>query len=404
MNKIFKSATSAILLSILTILTSCSISSEASRYTNAATDDVEITESSDGVKTIRVKKQPVVRNTGFNGASPKDGEKRRTIKYNVEDGWNEIIVSGNIKVEYTPSATYSPIMVTGYAWLMDYVGVTVVNRQLKIGLKNASALEKKNIRNPITVTLSAPPVNRMELAGVASVKVLGNMNLKQDFSALCSGASGIEFNNIKGAGTISLSTGGASNIHIDNVQCGGLSVESYGASAVTVNQNISTRSALINPSGASTLSVNGICDATELRVSVSGASALSIQKAHGAWIEMEAGGASSGHIRSASSSRLYVAANGTSNVEVDSFDGGTLDVYANGVSSAKVNKISATRVKANVSYQCTVTLCGETNDALFESNNGIINASHLKANRVHVSIIGNDAKITVKGNKIYTSD
>lgn len=404
MNKFFITTASAILLGVLTLLSSCSISSGASRRTGSASDDVEITEEADGVKTIRVKKQPVVRRTTLNEGSTENGGKTVMQTFNVADGWKEITVSSYITVEYTPAANYSPINVICYAWLMDYVYVTVSGGELRIGLKNTKVIENKNLKKPIKVVLSAPPVNSMAASGAGSIKVLGDMNINGNFSVVCSGASGVELRDVKAARDVSFILSGASGVKVNNMTCGAATLEMGGASNITVQKSIKARSVLLNPSGASTLSVNGICEATELRALSTGASTLSIQKADGSWIEMEVGGASTGRIRSATSARLYVDASGASDAEVNHFNGTSLDVRANGVSEVTVDDISATRVIAEVGYNCTAKLSGNAGDAQFTTNNGTINASRLKVNQAYVSLNGKDAKVTVKADKIYTDD
>lgn len=420
MNKPLISAISLIILSAL-LLSSCSISSDASYRSASDTDDVEITEGPDGVKIVKVKKNGGSHHTKstittVNGVSvieyddiytqkPKKRDRGETTETrNIEGRWKGLMVSHNIDVTYTPAPSYGPVKITCEKWLQDYVEVKINGTELNISLKNFHIPEVSNGVGRIKVSISGPAVQTLGASGAASIKVAEDMNVQSNFYTSASGASSIRMKKLMTNGDVQLSLSGASSLICTELQCVNASLSVSGASSMKILQDIEARAVTWETSGASSAILSGQCSSVSLSAECSGASSTTINRFDGSWMEMTVGGASKGNVTGVACNKLYVDVSGASNAKINAFDGTTLVVESSGTSSATVTGIKATTVTSTVGYTCTIVLGGTTEKAQLTSSNGSINGSQLKADKAYVELNGDKAKITVKADKIFTND
>lgn len=421
MNKLFLSI--LYLISVIALLTevSCSVNSDAS---SVRTDDVEIIEGPDGVKTIKPKKRTTPRRpatghgtyvTGNSGSVEYDdvysqgkvGKGDRvtvTETREVKKEWKDLNVSRCVEVDYTPSNSYGPVTVTCEKWMCGYVEVKVNGTELEITTKNVNFSNTPNNSAKIRVKVSGPAPQNISVSTAASVCINGPLTVNGKFTANVRSASSLTMQKLMAFGDVNLNLSSASSLRTFDVNGNNITLTATGASSLSVKGGLNGQSAAIDASGASSISINQGCKSVSLSVNSGGASSTSINSFNGTWMEMEIGGASSAKASEVKCNKLVMVVNGASGATVYNFKGTTLDLSVNGTSTAKVSDIIASNVITKVYYGCRATLAGTTTKAYLSASNGDISADNLHADKAYIDLTGDNGKIKVKADKIFTDE
>lgn len=177
-------------------------------------------------------------------------------------GFKSVEVGGIFKVEVVAQKDFG-VEVTADDNLLQHISTEVDGDVLKI-----STTERLNPRSTMTVKISAPDIEHLDVSGVANVTVSDLKN--SSFGLHTSGASKI---NLAGeTDKLSIEVSGASKIDAVDLKSRAANVESSGASKITI---FATESVRAEASGASKIYYAG--GATSVVKNTSGASSVSAQ-------------------------------------------------------------------------------------------------------------------------------
>ncbi len=175
-------------------------------------------------------------------------------------GFRSVEVGGIFKVEVVAQREFG-VEVSADDNLLEYINTEVDGDLLKI-----STTRRINPSSTMTIKISAPDIEHLDVSGVANVTVSDLKN--SSFGLHTSGASKI---NLAGeTDKLSIEVSGASKIDAEDLKSRAANIDSSGASKITV---FATESVRAEASGASKVFYAG--GATEVVKNTSGASSVS---------------------------------------------------------------------------------------------------------------------------------
>lgn len=168
-------------------------------------------------------------------------------------GFDEIELSGAIRLEYTQDSTYS-LQVYGNEKAIEAYTISSEDNELEASLKEGTGSVNKNTP-AITLRITAPYLTDIQAMGAAEVVFMDSIAQDKDLDVNVSGAGKIKLGNFK-AKDIEVSIIGAGNVD-GKIDCQKLKVKISGAGNGYLD--IYCRQAKFTLSGAANVVVSGEC-------------------------------------------------------------------------------------------------------------------------------------------------
>ena len=202
-------------------------------------------------------------------------------------GFNEIELSGAVRLEYTQDSTYS-VQVYGNEKAIEAYDITSEDNELETSLKEGTGSVNKNTP-AITLRITAPFITEIQAMGASevifkdsiaqdkeldlSISGAGKVNLgklkTKDLDMTISGAGEVQMNSVSCKDDVEITLNGAANID-GKIECRKLKLKMSGAG--TGKFAIDCKQARISASGAANVTLSGKCD--DYEVSATGSSSV----------------------------------------------------------------------------------------------------------------------------------
>lgn len=189
-------------------------------------------------------------------------------------GFNEIELSGAVRVEYTQDSTYS-VQIYGNEKAIEAYSITSEDNELEASLKEGTGSVNKNTP-AITLRITAPFITEIQAMGASevifkdsisqdkeldlSISGAGKVNLgtlkTKDLDMTISGAGEVQMNSVSCKDDVEITMNGAANID-GKIECRKLKLKMSGAGNGKLD--IHSQQARVAASGAANVTISGEC-------------------------------------------------------------------------------------------------------------------------------------------------
>jgi hypothetical protein len=169
-------------------------------------------------------------------------------------GFNEIDLSGAIRLEYEQDSIYS-VQVYGNEKAIEAYTITSEDDELVASLKEGTGSINKNTP-AITLRITAPFLTEIQAMGASDIILKDSISQDKELDINISGAGNVKMDNLCLTEEMELVTSGAANIE-GRVECRKLKLKMSGAGSG--NLDIHSKQARLSLSGAVNVAVSGEC-------------------------------------------------------------------------------------------------------------------------------------------------
>ena len=169
-------------------------------------------------------------------------------------GFQEVELSGAIRLEYTQDSTYS-VQVYGNEKAIEAYTITSEDEELVVSLKEGTGSINKNTP-AITLRITAPSITEIQAMGASDIIFKDSIALDHELDITISGAGNVKMDNLSLTENMEVITSGAANLE-GRLECRKLKLKMSGAGSS--NLDIYCKQARLSLSGAVSVAVSGEC-------------------------------------------------------------------------------------------------------------------------------------------------
>ena len=169
-------------------------------------------------------------------------------------GFNEIDLSGAVRLEYKQDSTYS-VQVYGNEKAIEAYTITSEDDELVASLKEGTGNVNRNTP-AITLRITAPFITEIQAMGASDIILKDSISQDKELDINIGGAGNVKMDNLCLTENLEVITTGAANLD-GNVECHKLKLKMSGAG--NGNLDIHSKQARLTLSGAVNVTVSGEC-------------------------------------------------------------------------------------------------------------------------------------------------
>ena len=169
-------------------------------------------------------------------------------------GFNEIDLSGAVRLEYKQDSTYS-VQVYGNEKAIEAYTITSEDEELVASLKEGTGTINKNTP-AITLRITAPFITEIQASGASDIILKDSISQDKELDINIGGAGNVKMDNLCLTENLEVITTGAANLE-GRVECRKLKLKMSGAGSG--NLDINSKQARLTLSGAVNVTVKGEC-------------------------------------------------------------------------------------------------------------------------------------------------